>query len=161
MRLAQATICHATKERLRLRIGDRKGDRSYLTGLEAELKNFTPAAQIETSIMTASVLIRGCEVDIEALAAFGQQKKLFELKKNASPAKPLVKRIEVPARDVDRMIQRFTDGRLNLMSIVITALISMGIVEFIRGNRRMPPWYTAFWYAFSILALPQVDKSPK
>jgi hypothetical protein len=35
----------------------------------------------------------------------------------------------------------------------------VAVVEIMRGNFRMPPWYTAFWYAFGLFTKSMLDRT--
>ena len=59
-------------------------------------------------------------------------------------------------------IRRLTTGEMDLAGILLLFLLIAGMTEILRGKIQMPPWYTAFWYAFGIYKLASVvkDKSP-
>ena len=47
---------------------------------------------------------------------------------------------------------------MDLAGILLLFLLIAGMTEILRGKIQMPPWYTAFWYAFGIYKLASVVK---
>ncbi|MGD8664119.1 MAG: hypothetical protein PVH37_29600, partial [Desulfobacterales bacterium] len=58
--------------------------------------------------------------------------------------------------DLNNSIRRLTSGDIDLVGTLLLVLLISGLTELIRGNLRMPPWYTAFWYAFGLYKLASV-----
>jgi hypothetical protein len=53
---------------------------------------------------------------------------------------------------------QFTGGWLDLPGMAFLLLLGIGIYQIRRGNIGLPPWYTAFWYAFGVYTKSLVEK---
>jgi hypothetical protein len=158
--LPQASIVHHIKgRRLRLKIPSKKRDDGYFSELHKRLKSLKAFKQIEFNALTGSVLLIGDHPDIQEIAEFAAQKKLFQLETAAVPAVPLTQKITKPITQFSSWIRRFTHGDLELADVLFLGLMTFGIIEIIRGNFKSPPWYTAFWYAFGIFTKAIIDRT--
>jgi hypothetical protein len=41
---------------------------------------------------------------------------------------------------------------LNLPGLIFLTLMGVGVFQLATGRRVIPPWYTAFWYAFGVFS---------
>ncbi len=112
---------------------------------------------VEVNPATGSVLLKGAQVDVDAVVRSGEENALFSLKAESHKEGPLSKRIVAPLHHVDRSLSRFSGGELDLPGIVFLTLLSVGIYQLARGKFIAPPWYTALWYAMGIFTKAIVD----
>ena len=52
-------------------------------------------------------------------------------------------------------------GKIDLPSGIFFALLGTGIYQLARGRFIIPPWYTAFWYAFGLVSMYVIEKAAK
>jgi hypothetical protein len=146
--LPAAHIGHRAPERLRLRIPSKRGKPGYFSDLSDKFSRDKRFAKPEVNEITGSVLFLGKNIDLDAIAAYGEEKKLFKLD-TAYPV-PVSRKVVSPVGRLSNQISTLTGGELDLQGMAILSLLGLGIYQILRGNLRAPPWYTAFWYALGI-----------
>ena len=163
MGLPGAYICHHSAQRLRIRITSRKGNTAYFEKLQSTLAGLRSFDELEVNALTGSVLIVDQQVDIAEIAAYAKERQLFDLTNNNDTRSPTTTQLVSHLENLNINIRRMTAGEMDLAGILLLFLLISGLTELLRGRIQMPPWYTAFWYAFGIYKLASVvkDKSPE
>ena len=115
--------------------------------------------RIEANALTGSVLFEGDGLSVGAVADHARAHGLFDLAPGPSEPLPLMSRVLPPVRAVDRTLLDITNGTVDLPNGIFLALVATGLYQILRGQFRVPPWYTAFWYAFGLLTMFVVKKS--
>jgi hypothetical protein len=156
--LPGATISHRSPQRIRLKITSRRGHAEYFSGLQESLSQFQKFEKVEVSALTGSILIADEEIDLDDLADYARKNKLFEITTQGSFPSPMTTQLVSHLENVNTSIRRLTAGEMDLAGILLLLLLVSGLTELLRGNLRMPPWYTAFWYAFGIYKLASIVK---
>jgi hypothetical protein len=163
MELPGAYICHQSSQRLRIKITSRKGNAEYFEKLHGTLSRFETFDRLEVNVLTGSVLIVGEHPDVENIAAYAKARNLFDLMNQNQSSSPITTQLVSRLENLNTSIRRLTAGEMDLAGILLLLLLISGLTELVRGNIRMPPWYTAFWYAFGIYKLASVvkEKNPE
>jgi hypothetical protein len=163
MGIPAAYICHQSPQRLRIKIASRKGNADYFETLNAALTRLKRYDKLEVNTLTGSVLIVDEHIDVEDIATHGKTRNLFDLKDLTDSRSPMTTQLVSHLEDLNTNIRRLTTGNMDLAGILLLALLISGLIQLIRGNLQMPPWYTAFWYAFGIYKLASVvkEKNPE
>lgn len=163
MGLPGAYICHQSPHRLRIKITSRKGNVGYFERLQSSLTRFQSFDGLEANALTGSVLIIDEHVDVAAIADFAKAQQLFDLTDQNSSRSPMTTQLVSHLENLNINIRRLTTGEMDLGGILLLFLLISGLTELLRGKIQMPPWYTAFWYAFGIYKLASVvkEKSPE
>lgn len=159
--LPKAEVPSFIPHRLRLRIPSKRGDLSFLKGLEAHWLKAFPDTKVSCSIASASLLITGAIPDADAVTEFGRRLALFEWEPGKARNRAWTGGVQAAMLSLNRRIQEASQGSLDLVSAIFVALLIMGITELIRGRWKTPPWYTAFWYAFGVYSKAWLDQSTK
>lgn len=159
--LPKAELASCVADRLRLRIHSRRGDRSYFNDLRERWRKEFPDTDPVCNAMTGSVMVTGTDVDTDAIAEFGRRQNLFEWKPDVSKGRTWAGEVETVVLSLNRKIQNFSAGTLDLTSGLFAALVVFGIIELLRGRWKSPPWYTAFWYAFGVYSKAVVDQAAR
>jgi hypothetical protein len=81
----RAEVVFRGPERVRVRIPDRRGDAGYYREVAEKLTDALVPLRIEVNAHTASVLITGAPVDVQALAETAMAQGLFCLKSTPPP----------------------------------------------------------------------------
>jgi hypothetical protein len=115
--------------------------------------------RVEANARTGSVLFEGDGLSAGAIADHARAHDLFDFAPGPSEPVPLMGRVLPPVRAVDRTLLDITNGTVDLPSGIFLALVATGLYQILRGQFRVPPWYTAFWYAFGLLTMFVVKKS--
>lgn len=155
-----AEIVHRTPNRLRLSIPMLKGNASYGARLGEALAEYPGIDKVRIDLITASVLVQGLTLDPPGLAEFGRSRELFNLERSHGP-RSLAEQATRPVRSLSRQVRQLTGGDLDLPEMAFLTLLGVGIVQALRGNLPIPPWYTAFWYAFGIFSKTLMDRYSK
>ncbi len=162
MNLPEAEVVHHTGERLRIRVSSRKGDRAFFEDLEKRFRDEGAIAAARP--ITGSILITGDLASPEWAKDMGERTRSFDLtvvsRRKAAPSAAYV---VAPIGALNRHVRRFTNDELDIFGAVFVLLMTTGIIQILRGNLRLPPWYTAFWYAFGIFTksiLDRIDTDP-
>ena len=152
--IPQAKICHFTNDRIRFKITGRREDHHYFLSVHEKLRN-AGFGQSVTKPLTGSIIIEKKGIKIEEIAGFGKKNKLFALavpEKIESGSKSLLQKVIAPISEIDADLKKFSGGDVDLPVAIFIILLAFGVIEILRGNFRMPPWYTAFWYAFGVFS---------
>jgi len=150
--LPQATIKHSVQGRLRLSISAHKRDSDYFEKVKERLGTALAYQRITASALTGSLLIEDKNLDLDKVTAAAETNQLFSVHSGRLAPKPFAKRIVEPIGATNQLINSMSDGVLDLPGLIILALIGTGLWELARGNFRLPPWYTALWYAFGLFS---------
>lgn len=161
MELPKASICHQSAGRLRIKVASRKGDLSYFTKVVKVLPGIGKFNRLEANPLTGSVLFIGENLDAGEVRAFARERELFHLITSEPPGLPLMHGIVQPVASVDRSLRTVTGGKIDLPSGIFFALLGTGIYQLMRGRFIIPPWYTAFWYAFGLVSVYVIEKAAK
>jgi hypothetical protein len=158
MGLPVAYICHQSPHRLRIKIFSRKGDAEYFDKLQDTLARFQTFDRLEVNALTGSVLFVDEKIDVDRLADYAKARRCFDLMDQNNSHSPMTTQLVSHLGNLDTNIRQLTAGEMDLAGTFLLLLLISGLTELIRGNFRMPPWYTAFWYAFGMYKLASVVK---
>jgi Heavy metal associated domain 2 len=161
MGLPGAYICHQSAQRLRIKITSRKGNVKYFENLQSTLASHRTFDGLEVNALTGSVLIVDEHVDVDDIADFAKARQLFELADQNSSHSPMTAQLVSHLENFNINLRRLTAGEMDLAGILLLFLLISGLTELLRGKIQMPPWYTAFWYAFGIYKLASVVKDTR
>jgi hypothetical protein len=163
MGLPGAFICHQSSQRLRIKVASRKGNAGYFEKLQTTLARLRTFDSLEVNPLTGSILIVDSYIDVDEIAEYAQSRRLFDLMGQDNSRSPMTTQLVSHLENLNKNIRRLTTGEMDLAGILLLLLLISGLTELLRGNIRMPPWYTAFWYAFGIYKLASVikEKSPE
>ena len=161
MGLPQASICHQSAHRLRVKIASRKGDASYFAKVVKSLSGLRKFQHLAANPLTGSVLFIGENLDAGEIAAYAREHGHFGLMAAEPPNLPLMHSLVQPVASVDWSLRTITGGKIDLPSGIFVALLGAGIYQLARGRFIVPPWYTAFWYAFGLVSMYVIEKAAK
>jgi hypothetical protein len=152
--IPEAKTCHVTSERLRFKITGRRQDHQYFSSVHEKLQK-AGFAQSVANPLTGSVIIEKKGIKVEEIAAFGKKNKLFAMavsEKKESGSESLLQKVTAPISGINADLKKFSGGDVDLPIAIFIILLAFGVIEILRGNFKMPPWYTAFWYAFGVFS---------
>lgn len=158
-----AYVCHHSAQRLRIKITSRKGNVEYFEKLESSLAALRQFEGLAVNALTGSVLIVDKQIDVNKIAAFAKDRQLFDLSDQNGTRSPMTTQLVSHLENLNLNIRKLTTGEMDLAGILLLILLIAGLTELLRGKIQMPPWYTAFWYAFGIYKLASVvkDRNPE
>ena len=157
MLLPEAHISHRISSRMRIRIQSRKGDPDYFSYVKKEFSVYRMLERVEVNTSTGSLLLVAVELNKEDVAKFAKSRGLFDLKEKDAHM-PLSQKLIEPVEGVNKTLDRFTNGEIDLSGLIFLSLVGVGVYQVARGNLVAPPWYTAFWYSFGVFTKLLLDK---
>ena len=148
--IPEAKICHLTNERLRLKIAERRDDKQFFLSVQDK---FQKAGFTKTFVnpLTGSIIFECEKACIEEIIAFAEKNQLFVTKtieNKISDSEAFFNKIIAPFSDINAGLQKISGGSLDLPVSIFILFLAMGFIDILRGNLKMPPWYTSFWFAF-------------
>ncbi len=150
--LPDAYVCHRTPERMRVKILSKKGDDSYFSALSPSLSELSGVTRVETNFVTGTVLfVSETSLDQEAIAEYAEMNKLFKLGAAPSQRGALPGRVVKSFNLLDEKVRGLTRDEIDAPGMAFLGLLGVGLYQLSIGNFAAPAWYTAFWYATSIL----------
>lgn len=144
-------IAHRIGDRVRLRIPARKGDGAYFARVERELAACRRVLFVEANPLTASVLLRYTGTD-DDLRRDGIDLELFTIEATPPAANPVLNAAAARLDQLDRVIQRSSNGSFDLLEVAFVGLVGASIVQTLRGQA-LGPASTLMAHALAILAL--------
>lgn len=159
MPLPEARVVHRSAGRLRIRIPEKRDDTAFFSQVEEKLRQRMETQQIAANAATAGVLIIDAGPDAEdKVKRFARSEHLFELAGNCPPAAQSARRqVYTSFHRCNEKVKTASRDELDLPVLLFVFLVGSGIYELLRYGFRLPPWYTAFWYAMGIFTKSLVD----
>ncbi|PJK30196.1 hypothetical protein [Minwuia thermotolerans] len=149
--MPDAVLAHSFGVRARLRFPGRAGDAAFLKELAARAGALEDVVHVEPRPESASLVVIHVG-DFGALAAAAEVAGVFRI------AAPVAERPEIPLHflaqglvgRLDRVIERHSEGVIDLRDASSLALVAMALLQLARGNVATPAT-TALWYGLSLL----------
>jgi hypothetical protein len=144
-------IAHRIGDRVRVRIPERKGDAAYFMRVERDLSACERVMYVEANPLTASILLRytGANDDLRRDAI---NLGLFAIEEMPPSVNPVLTATSDRIDQLDRFLQRSSNGSFNLLEVAFVGLIGASIVQVLRGQA-LGPASTLLAHALAILAL--------
>ncbi len=151
-----ADVVHQTTTRVRVKLRDKVRDPAFYERLKESVTGIPGAESVEVNPITGSILFKGRDLNAHHIAAALVEKS--SLRFEAAPALHPVQRAVRPFVALSHKLREMTGGEVGLTEAGFLALLTIGVVQVLRGNITAPPWYTAFWYAFGVFSKALVEK---
>lgn len=144
--LPVAVVAHSARGRTRFKIPARRRDAQYFATVEQRLPNAPDVERVQANPITGSVLVhhRG---PAEALYTYAEKNELFRVNTLADRASHLLRQ---RGRSLDQQLREFTSGYLDVRSLTFITLVSIGLVQTLRGQFAGPA-LAIFWYAATLV----------
>jgi hypothetical protein len=152
----EAQIVHAIPGRMRLRVASKKGDPSYFTHVEQELRRFDAVYDVTSNPVTASILILHRDED-ETLLEAAEDCELFVRASDVSTGS-LIEFASERADQLERSFAQMTEHRIHVFELVFGGLVLAALIQTLRG-RFLAPATTLLSYAVAIVAFYRSQRS--
>ena len=106
--------------------------------------------QVKVNPVTGSMLLLH-RIDAATLMQLATRFGLVQPQSPTHRKATLHQRVIASFRHWDEQVKAATRGQLDIPSLAFLSLIGIGIYQLSIGNFIAPAWYTAFWYASSIM----------
>jgi hypothetical protein len=142
--MPEALLVHDAHGRARLRVPELKRRSERLERITSRLREHPGVDRVESSPVTASVVLYH-RVPVEEILAFAKSEGLFEVRDTCPTS--LIDCI----KGVDQRLRRFSLGRTDLAQVGALALLVGAVVQIFRG-RYLPPATSLLNQAITLLA---------
>ncbi|MFO8085392.1 MAG: hypothetical protein R6U27_13855 [Desulfobacterales bacterium] len=152
--IPEAKICHFTTGRLRFKISAHRNDHQFFLSIQEKFRK-AGYAQTVVNPLTGSIIIESKDLSVDEITLFGRKKRLFAIEiieKKQSDSEALLQKVTTPLSGINADLKKISGGDIDLPIAIFILLLAFGVIEILRGNFKMPPWYTAFWYAFGVFS---------
>lgn len=150
-------MVHQAPGRLRIKVPSKRCDSEYFSRLEECFSGQAGVECIAVNPATGSALFTG-EPDARPIAHYGMKCGLFKLRKPKRPSHTLFDSVAATFKSGNDQLRKFTEGHIDIPSLVFLTLLGSGLYQVFRGNVSAPAWYTAFYYALGIFTKTKVDE---
>lgn len=157
MGLPTGELVHFTSGRVRIRILEKKNDPAFFRSLENHLKKIPEIKTVHTNPLTGSVLLEGNFSEAAQLYDLLQTNTLFEPATAQTDGTPLRQKVYQSFAASNGFVKHRSRGELDLPILIFLMLVGTGIYQLLRSEVRLPPWYTAFWYALGVFTKSLMD----
>lgn len=143
-------LSHVSKGRLRFKIPSKKRDSAFFAQLQDVLSAIPGLDHVQGNPLSGSLLIHHSELPEEMVSLV--KTMAGPAPKSNSSGKPntIYQKVTGTFHQLNRQIQGFTKGELDVPTLSFLALAAVGIYQISKKNFAAPAWYTAFWYALTI-----------
>ena len=149
--LPEAYVIHQTPNRLRIKIPSKKGDVSFFSFLKDHLARYPGIEEVHVNPLTGSLLLLH-RLEPALIAELQASNPLFQFQLSRRNHATLHEKIADSFSCLNDHLKVSTGGEVDIPSLALLGLLGMGLYELCMGNFLIPAWYTAFWYASSIIA---------
>lgn len=156
-----ANIVHQLPKRIRIRIPSQKGKPAYFSEVQDAFSFDENIETLEVNPLTGTMVFTGEDIDIRAIAEYAEKNSLFRLGNAVESSASLPDKIIQPVGEASNFLRKMTAGKIDLPGAAFLTLVGVGLYQFIRGNKEVPSWYNAFWYAFGLAQFLYDRKSDK
>ena len=144
-----AVVAHHIGGRTRLRIPERRGDRSYFEALARTLEGCSGVDEVCVNPLTGSVLVFH-HAALDSVWAHAEREGLFTRASSRQPVESVSERLDTATQQADAWLRSQAGRDADLRSVMLAALIVGGVWQTMRGQL-LPPGASLLWYAFSLL----------
>jgi Heavy metal associated domain 2 len=145
-----AQICHLTARRLRIRVPERRRDTAFFETVAARLSTWQGVERVETNPLTASILVY-CADPQRLVAESAAANDLFEIDFKPD-SDTVVSRAARSFDAADGTLRRWSDGQIDIRSLLFVVFFVSGIYQLLRG-RIAAPAPSLLWRAGDLLGL--------
>ncbi len=144
-----AYIVHNTRERLRLRIPERRNDDAYFEAVWAELDALPEGLDVRVRPSTASVLLVHPTLPLPEIKLRLGESALFTLTEGPCPTRRALAPLINAAAKIDRSLIKGTLGSADLRTLLFLIVVALAIRQFKRGEV-LGPAIPLLWTALQI-----------
>lgn len=131
-----AYVVHELPKRTRVKVPSQRGNAGYFDRTRGRLEACPGVTQIKTNFRTGSLLLTHT-VPFARIATFAGEQALFTLLEDPEPDTLLQQASESFSR-LNGQIVRFSQGDLDVRSILLITVLVMGVIQVARGRIMMP-----------------------
>jgi hypothetical protein len=132
-----------------VRIGERRGDSTYFERVSQALTRSEGVTHCHANPTTGTILIEHA-APLEQVLRFAEAQQLFCVDRLEPRQVAGRLRAAQGLKRIDAEVRQLTGGEADLRTVALAGLISLGVVQLIRGDV-LAPAVTLFWYALATM----------
>lgn len=147
-----ALVVHQTRDRIRLRLPDRRRDVGFFLDLYEDLREIPGVNDVVINPLTASVLLnfsvesaRSVIVSLKHIGLLPREKK-----EEDSSARPVLGRVE-------SFFANHRSAATDVRTVLLTLMIGIAIHQALKG-KLLAPALSAVWYAYDMIGAHRREK---
>jgi len=146
--LPRAYVVHRSRQRVRLRVPEKKGDAGWFRDAALALERLDWVDAVETRPASASLAIRCLSTDgVEArLERSGQ----FRFQADPPPLPTVDQQVRIGMERLDRLLRDSASEEANLRSLLFLVMLILAGIQMTRGQV-MVPAVSLLWYAMELV----------
>ena len=153
-----AYVVHRTRQRVRLRIPQMRGDTEWFAETAAALESLDWVDRVETGPISSS-LILFCDAT-ERLDDHLSKVDVFEFQREVPKVPPAAEQMKNGLSRIDRALHTSSLGDINLRSLLFLLMLVLAGVQMVRG-KVMAPAISLLWYAMELVLGAGAPAQPK
>ena len=151
MTAPSAYVVHRTRERLRLRIREKRNDAEYFEQVHRELARTCDDVDVRINPTTGSVLLIHPEIDSAQLHARLSELESFHVFEGPEPGTPALTPLAAGISRIDHAISESSGGAADLRTLLFIGIMALAMRQLMRGQI-MVPALALVWNAFDLAA---------
>jgi hypothetical protein len=145
----RAHIVHQTRNRVRLRIREKRQDQEYFEEVKGRLASLKGVGEVRVNSNTGSVVLLHPGKPFEEIAPGLQQPDLFVLFAGPEPEFSALTKLQTGIAKVNQIVSQGTAGVADLKTVAVIVLVALAIRQIRRGSL-IGPALPLLWSALDI-----------
>jgi hypothetical protein len=131
-----AIIVHQMEGRMRLRVPEMRGETVFFQNIKEQLAEHEDIFSVSVRPLTGSILIEHDGLDQNTLGEWSREKDLFQIteKKLKHESSSIAQMSEHELNKIDDMLKQGSEGRFDLLSVLLMMSVGLLINEFLKGR---------------------------
>ena len=146
----KASLVHHMPGRTRFRIDRRRNDKGYFDAVADRLRQMPGVTRVDTNSHTGSVLVQHEDHLDNLLDTIFGDSELAELLELVLGAPPIAQRLRSEITVIDNVVQRFSDGNLDLGTAASFGLLGLAALQLVVGLQ-VSGAVSLAWYAAELV----------
>ena len=146
----KASLVHHMPGRTRFRIDRKRNDQGYFDAVADRLRQMPGVTRVDTNSHTGSVLVQHEDHLDNLLDTIFGDSELAELLELVLGAPPIAQRLRSEITVIDNVVQRFSDGNLDLGTAASFGLLGLAALQLVVGLQ-VSGAVSLAWYAAELV----------
>lgn len=158
--MPQAHIIHQTRNRVRLRIREKRQDPEYFEAVRARLASVQGIDKVRVNSATGSIVLLHPDTTFDEIASGLWQPDLFEFAAGPERATSALAQLQGGITKINQAINQSTAGVADLKTVAVIALVLLAIRQIMRGSL-FGPALPLLWSALDLALRFNKEQQPE
>lgn len=132
--MPRAYVIHRTRDRLRLRVREKRQDPEYFEEVRARLALVTGVERVRVNSTTGSIVLLHPEASFDEIALGLSQLDLFKFDSHPEPAISALNQFQAEVTRINQFINQGTAGIVDLKTVAVIVFVLLAIRQMQRGS---------------------------